>query len=270
MTIPLLSYHGVSTPGRGPENTTGVFFWVSAERQHLSAPRTLSLSGSSVDIWYDQSYYDHHLFGSGTARPVRVADDVTCVANTLDAVSFDGNDKLQSLEIPEASLEFNTQHQFAVHITFKAANNTDGTIFSIHDTGSGRDGISISVTPGGVAGRVTLGLNCGDTDAYVPTVFTIPAGVTYADGEVHSISLVYNQELPSSQLTLTIDGLQVAVSLNTVGLFASSKLITLGQYANTTDFPFTGKILEVIAQFVGDEDQRAIIYDYFQRKWCSN
>jgi hypothetical protein len=269
MTIPLLSYHGVSTPGRGPENTTGVFFWVSADRQHPSAPPVTLLDGSLVNTWYDQSYYDHHVFGTLTARPSLVNNDVSCGDNSLDTLLFDGqDDKLQSVPIPEESLEFTTQVQFSVHIAFIAGTNTDGTMFSIHDTGNNRDGISVSLIPGSVVGRISLGLNCGEGH-YIPTVFSLPAGLVYNDTHVHTLSFVYNQNLPSNQLTLTTDGNQVAVSLDTSGLFAGSRTITLGQYGNSLSYPFSGKLLEVIAQFTGSEDERAVVYNYFQRRWCA-
>lgn len=275
MAIPLLAFHSPSIPGRGPGGTTHVFFWVRSDKQDSSSPPVFLLSAPEdyieyIETWYDQSYYDHHAFSAGTARAAYTPDDITCEAHLLDAASFDGvENKVQSLPLDEAYLDFNANREFAVHIAFKAAANTDATLFSIHDTGTNRDGVSISLTAGTVVVRITLGLDCGNTNTFLPTLFTLPAGLNYNDDNVHSISFVYNQNLSSDNLSLTVDGNTVAVSVETQGMFASSQIVTLGQYASGGLYPFTGELLEVIAQTVGSQDERAIIYDYFQRKWCA-
>ncbi len=270
MAIPLLTFHTPSTPGRGPGGTSRVFFWTRSDRPHPSSPPVLSISGNNINTWYDQSYYDHHVTSTGTARPVRLVSANTCGLQVLDTVDFDGvNDKAQSVAFPETFLNFVNSKEVAVHLTFRAGNNTNATLFSIHDTGTNRDGITISIIPGGIVCRITLGLNCGE-DGYIPTTFTLPAGLAYNDGQVHSISFMFNQNLLTNQLTLTVDGIQVAVTLDTNGIFAGSKIITLGQYDDGGQFPYDGEILETIAQFKASEVERLIIYDYFQRKWCSN
>ncbi len=272
MAIPLLAFHSPSVPGRGPGGTSHVFFWVRADRQVPTSPPVFTEVDSDLNIgmWYDQSYYDHHLFSTGDERPTYLSEEITCDYNVLDAVGFDGVGNLaQTLPFDEAYLNFDASQKFAVHIAFKADANTDATLFSLHNTGENRDGVSVSLRAGSVIVRITLALDCGDTDNFLPTLFTLPAGLNYADGDVHSISFVYNQDLPSDNLSLTVDGTTVAVSIETHGMFATSQIITLGQYAGDNQFPFEGNLLEVIAQYTGSEDDRAIIYEYFQRKWCA-
>lgn len=268
MPTPLLTVPHVSTPGRGPGGTTRVFFWGRADRQHFSAPPALALTGSLVDIMYDQSYYDHHLDQtSGGNRPTRLVNSVTCGPDQLDSVDFDGtDDRLKSLAFQENFLNFDLVQEIALHVAFRANNNTDATLVSIHDEGIDRDGISISIIPGGVVGRLTLGLDCGD-DNFVPTLFTIPGGLTYNDGQVHTISLLYNQ-VGTNNLRLFSDGVLVQMTLNTNGLYARSKIITVGQY-DSDNYYFDGEILEVIGQRTATLSEQATIYDYFQRKWCA-
>ena len=269
MAIPLLDHHGVSNPGRGPGSTTRLFFWVRGDRQHFSSPPVFDLTVNSINTWYDQSFYDHHLFATGTQRATRVPSAITCFAQVNDSASFDGvNDREQSLVFEESFLSSSLQTEFGVHIAFKASNNTDATLFSIPYLGVPRDGISISLIPSGVVARVTLGLDCGD-DGFVPTLFTIPGGLVYNDGNVHTISLVFDQNLLTDNLSLTVDGSQVSVTLETQGIFANSSIITLGDYDSSGSFFFNGQLLEVIAQWTGDNTERAVIHDYYQRKWCS-
>ncbi len=273
MAIPLLTFHTPSTPGRGPANSTNVFAWYKAGN-HYTLPPVYELTGSNIDLWLDQSYYDHHAVGAGATRPtLDTINTHICGDIELPVIKFTGItpnfDYVQTPVIPEEFLSFNPIQRIGIHLGFRTTFlQTDATLFSIHNTGLNRDGISISLTNSGVVGRITVLVDCGDE--VVPTTYTLPAPLVYNDNQVHSISMTYNANLTLESWKLVVDGAITPLDLPSEGAIAASKIITVGQYFNNSTYSYRGDIVEVIGQLQSSESQRQNIYDYLQRRWCSN
>ena len=267
--MPSLILPGATDKGDGPGRTENVFFWIRADRQHIAALPVVYTTGLLVDTWLDQTLYAHHVFGTLTGRPVVSVNAIPCDVHLRDSILFDGvSDVLQSAIIDEPVFHFTGKQQISVHIAFRASNNTDGTIFSLGNTGAQRgDGFSVSIVPNGVIGRITLGLDCGS--GVIVTTFSLPSGFIYDDGNVHTISFMFDGTALVNQLRLVIDNFNIPLTITTSGgMFADSNIITIGDDPNG-GFPFGGDLLEVISQNVSSESNRAVFYDYYVRKWCA-
>ena len=268
--MPSLILPGATDKGDGPGGTENVFFWIRSDRQHLAALPVFYNTGALIDTWLDQTLYAHHVFGTLTGRPIFSSNAIACDVHFRDAITFDGvNDVLQSAVIPEPVFHFTGKKQIGVHIAFRAANNTDATLFSMGHTGVDRDGFSVSLVPNGVMGRITLGLDCGGTGDFFPVTFVFPSGLVYNDGNVHTISFMFDGTALTNQLHLVIDNLDIAVTLSTNGnMFVDSNIITIGNDFGGSHF-FSGDLVEVVAQNKSAEADRIILYDYYVRKWCA-
>lgn len=260
---------GGSDKGDGPGDVQNVFFWVRGDKENPTSLNVALLTGSSVDTWLDQCLYHHHAFGFGTARPTYTTSLITCGASARAGLVFDGsNDFLQTSIIEEPVYQFTDKEKFSVHMAFKApVNNTDSTLFSIGHTGVGRDGISVSLVPNGVVARITLALDCGGT-GFVDTTFTFPGGLIYANSSVHTISFMFDGTLSSNQLKLVLDNLSTSITVASLGMRASSNRITIGRDYGGGHF-YTGDLLEIISQSTALDDDRALLYNYYVRKWCA-
>jgi len=264
--LPLLIQPGQARSGRGPDGIPNVVLWTRADRPHPTAPQAVVLNLSEVAAWVDQSGRGNHL-NLITPRPTYQTDVVTCDGNLLPSLSFDGIDDYLSRPNVDPVDGFSGAPAVAVHIAFRAPSNTDGTLFAIPHLGVDRDGISVSLIPGGAVGRITMSLDCGDTGLFIPTTMALPIGGVYDDGGTHAVSLLFDATAPTNNMRMVFDTVNIAVTLNTAQLFADSNTFTVGQY-NTGMFMFAGELLEVIVQDRALESDRTTIYDYFGRKWC--
>jgi hypothetical protein len=194
---------------------------------------------------------------------------VTCESVDRGGLSFDGTtDVLQSEAMPEAPFHFTDHHSISAHIAFRAPNNTDATLFSIGHEGVARDGFSVALVSNGVVVRLTLQIACGESGDYFPLTFVFPSGFVYDDDEVHMISFLYDGTLLENQARLVLDDTDISVTIDTIGMLADSNILTVGD-DYTGGFFYEGELFEIVAQTTAHEADRAILRDYYQRKWCA-
>lgn len=274
--LPLLISRREGTEGTGPGATDNCILWLRSDKPHVSAPEVVDLSGSLVNIWYDQSGLGNDAISSGSSRPTYNASSVTCPPfGVFPGIEFDGVDDflvigslVSSLSAPGDTPTIDGQPSMAMYIVFQASDQTAAiaSIRHVEDGSGTTDGISIQLGPGTLRNEISVDAGPPDVSVTLPLIL----GLGYDDSFPHLISNHYDADLSSDHFRLRFDA-SIELDLDTVTatqLFAEANEVNVGRFG-TGGFYFSGTIFEILVYTKDNPTIRSIVESYLTGKWCA-